>query len=559
MEQKYDIFISYRREGGDNYARTIQLELEKRYHVFLDFDELKDGVFDQRIMDAISEAPVFLLVLSHGALDRCVNENDWVRKEILYAAKCGKHIVPVTILDDNFEGIPSNLPEELKQLVGSHQFSELQMKTLFKSSMNELIRYRIEPYVQKQESGTGAEIHIDTDADCELFCFSEHLATIHANLDNIVRLNPGTYKLTFKSSKYPDIQVIQKYTIVPGMYSDVIEVVIKELVDLRDTIKPIEKDGKYGYADENDNVVIPCQWIEALEFSEELAGVLDSNYKWGFIDKTGKVVIPCKWKADVMDRYYFKDGLSVVLDENDKLGFIDKTGKLVIPCNWKDANDFSEGLACVMDDNYKWGFIDKNGRIIIPCKWHHADNFSEGLASVKDDNDKWGLIDKTGNTITPCQWKFLNYFSEGLASVKDDNDKWGFIDKRGKLVIPCKWKGERSNYLTVLSGICDQFIYTFEEGMSSVIGNNNKFGFIDKTGKLIIPCKWNKVEGFREGFACVKDDKDKWGFIDKTGKLIIPCKWYNVNSFEGGVARVQDDSGNWQYINKTGKVIEQQN
>lgn len=85
MENKYDIFISYRREGGDKYARTIQQALEKQYRVFLDFDELKDGVFDQRILDAINESPVFLLILSKGALDRCVNEKDWVRQEILQA------------------------------------------------------------------------------------------------------------------------------------------------------------------------------------------------------------------------------------------------------------------------------------------------------------------------------------------------------------------------------------------------------------------------------------------------------------------------------------------
>lgn len=125
MNKKYDVFISYRREGGDRYARNIQLELEKQYKVFLDFDELKDGVFDERIMKAIKEAPVFLLILSKGALDRCVNENDWVRQEIMYAAKCHAHIVPITI-DDTFEGLSDELPNELRGIIGTHQVSELQ-------------------------------------------------------------------------------------------------------------------------------------------------------------------------------------------------------------------------------------------------------------------------------------------------------------------------------------------------------------------------------------------------------------------------------------------------
>lgn len=42
-------------------ARTLCAELELLgYRVFLDFNELKDGVFDKRIMDAIDEAPIFI-------------------------------------------------------------------------------------------------------------------------------------------------------------------------------------------------------------------------------------------------------------------------------------------------------------------------------------------------------------------------------------------------------------------------------------------------------------------------------------------------------------------
>ena len=40
---KYDVFISYRRVGGKDKARSLKSELERRgYRVFLDFDDLKD-------------------------------------------------------------------------------------------------------------------------------------------------------------------------------------------------------------------------------------------------------------------------------------------------------------------------------------------------------------------------------------------------------------------------------------------------------------------------------------------------------------------------------------
>ena len=61
----YDIFISYRREGGKELARSLKSELERRgYRVFLDFDELNDGIFDRRIMEAIDVSPIFMVLLS---------------------------------------------------------------------------------------------------------------------------------------------------------------------------------------------------------------------------------------------------------------------------------------------------------------------------------------------------------------------------------------------------------------------------------------------------------------------------------------------------------------
>jgi hypothetical protein len=234
MERKYDIFISYRREGGDKYARTIQQALEKRYRVFLDFDELRDGVFDQRIMDAISGSSVFLLILSKGALDRCVNEKDWVRQEILQAIECGCHIVPVTIVDDGFEGVPSNLPEELQHAVGQHQFSELQMKTLFRASMEQLVKDRIAPFIQQceqEDDKAGAEIHIEADAPCYLYRFKTFVKELKPNVDNIIRLNPGTYRLSFRSTQFPGIEVTKIYTLATGVFSDFIEVKLNTMIN----------------------------------------------------------------------------------------------------------------------------------------------------------------------------------------------------------------------------------------------------------------------------------------------------------------------------------------
>ena len=152
MKENYDVFISYRREGGLDIARPLKLELEKHgYKVFLDYDELKDGCFNEKIRNAIDEAPVFIIILSSHALDRCVNDDDWVRQEIEYAISKNRHIVPVNP-DLSFEGFPGNTPKQIKEGLGLHQYSDILMGQLFEYSVKKMVSERIAPYVREKSA-----------------------------------------------------------------------------------------------------------------------------------------------------------------------------------------------------------------------------------------------------------------------------------------------------------------------------------------------------------------------------------------------------------------------
>jgi hypothetical protein len=82
---------------------------------------------------------------------------------------------------------------------------------------------------------------------------------------------------------------------------------------------------------------------------------------------------------------------------------------------------------------------------------------------------------------------------------------------------------------------------------------DGKWGLIDKTGKEIVPPKYDNAGGFKEGLAKVKLN-GKWGFIDKTGKVIVPPKYDDAWSFSEGLAKVKLN-GKWGFIDKTGKEI----
>ena len=112
---KHDqIFISYRRKGGDVVAKLICSELQNRgYSVFYDYDSLKGGYFDDHIVDAIKNCKDFILVLPKRALARCRNKKDWVRQEIICALEEKKNIIPVMV--GGFE-FPNKLPPEISDV-----------------------------------------------------------------------------------------------------------------------------------------------------------------------------------------------------------------------------------------------------------------------------------------------------------------------------------------------------------------------------------------------------------------------------------------------------------
>lgn len=97
-------------------AGELQAKLENRgYKVFLDVDDIGSGAFPVQIENAIKECNDFLLILSSGTLDRCSEERDWVRQEIMLAEQYGKNIIGVSLPGFTMPGVDA-LPQPLRDL-----------------------------------------------------------------------------------------------------------------------------------------------------------------------------------------------------------------------------------------------------------------------------------------------------------------------------------------------------------------------------------------------------------------------------------------------------------
>lgn len=312
---------------------------------------------------------------------------------------------------------------------------------------------------------------------------------------------------------------------------------------------PFRKGDKFGFVDANKKIVIEPKYDMVAPFSNAdglaivYSGKFDSEFnftgKAGFIDKAGKEIIPIKYDGT----NGFKEGLANVT-LNGRYGVIDKFGKEITPLKYDEVGQFSEGMAQVALDG-KQGFIDKSGNEAVALQYSNVSQFSEGLARVvgfpkenpSDKDLKIRYIDKTGKVVLESnKFSIGSIFSEGLAAAYSlEKGAFVFIDKTGKIVLMPK-------NVTVDGD--------FKEGLARVKGRNQKIGFIDNTGKVVIPLKYDVASDFFDGLAMAAVN-DKGGFIDKTGEIIITFKYNGALPFENGFALVRSGN-NFFYVDKIG-------
>ena len=136
----FDTFISYRRQGGSDYAPRVYDYLEERgYRPFYDHIGMENGRFDEQIRRNLINAINFVLILSKGALDRAGNEGDWVAKEISLAIKFNLNIA---VLKEEGFAYPSTLLNELVSLAyyQNYEFTRDELGKVLKAIETKLLR-----------------------------------------------------------------------------------------------------------------------------------------------------------------------------------------------------------------------------------------------------------------------------------------------------------------------------------------------------------------------------------------------------------------------------------
>lgn len=354
---------------------------------------------------------------------------------------------------------------------------------------------------------------------------------------------------------------------------------------------PYRKGELWGFCTPDKKMVIPCKYDETTPFENGVA-MVKINEKWGLIDIKGKEILAPKYK---LIQKFQKNGLAVVANDDYLEGLINLSGKEIIPCKYSQILRFSDGLAGFLDKTVNlYGFIDETGKVIIKPTYRNIyPIFENGRTWVQNEKNQYFFIDKQGNPLFNQDFDYVFNFEGNLAPVKL-NKKYGLIDINGKLVVPYQYdelltyghglfsfsKNEKCYVLDdsgkeILKDLPYDFLSFLSKNLFCVSYDNNKldeidakYGVINRQNKVVLSLDYDYIGNYSEGLIAACKNK-KWGFVDSTGKVIIPFEYKDrimevsesleALEFCEGFAIVPVKDNYWIYIDKTGKPLNGKN
>lgn len=131
--------------------------------------------------------------------------------------------------------------------------------------------------------------------------------------------------------------------------------------------------------------------------------------------------------------------------------------------------------------------------------------------------------------------------AEDLISISL-NEKYGYINGQGKMMIPPRF--ER--------------VENFAANGLALVKENGKYGYIDAKGKMVIPPKFEVAGNFAANGLAWAEENGKRGYINAKGEAVVPPKLEGVvdtNDFAtNGLARAMKNE-KWGYINAKGEMV----
>ncbi len=192
--------------------------------------------------------------------------------------------------------------------------------------------------------------------------------------------------------------------------------------------------GKRGYININTGRIITDaeenDYRKAWVFSDGLAAVMKDG-KIGFINDQNDVVIP--FQFDYTDKcrmydfgYVFHNGYCAMTDADGNLGLIDKIGNWVVEPEYDEIwAPHKSGYRVIVKDS-KHGVLDSTGTIVYPAEYGYISILPDGFVLTK--SGKQWQVDFEGNTVQPFMFDNTYYLNYPIGYNECGEIQYAFAD-----------------------------------------------------------------------------------------------------------------------------------
>ncbi|MDR0682832.1 MAG: WG repeat-containing protein [Dysgonamonadaceae bacterium] len=338
--------------------------------------------------------------------------------------------------------------------------------------------------------------------------------------------------------------------------------------------------GFWGYTDNTGKEVIKPQYIYAFDFENGLALVCkgkwtkdkkwDNKYNtgrywteeelWGVIDKTGKEVVSCKFdeiKSFSYDGAF--DNCHQYLKahyggwKEGKWGIINYSGEWIVEPIFGDIGyDISNDDCFTFYNEDKWSDPDdvpmgiysiSECKVLFEPQFLDVDFLGDGNYKVEIYNEKLNrkieqIIDKNGRAIFVSNYTYLFDRKDGYETMireKDGKQIYGFVDKVGNEILPCKFEISWDGLLIDIQRI--------------IFKKNGKCGLMTFDEKIIIQSQYTSLRNIRNEFLEAKIggkegqiDEGRIGLLTLNGINILPIVYKSI-SIENDTIIARSDEG----------------
>lgn len=191
----------------------------------------------------------------------------------------------------------------------------------------------------------------------------------------------------------------------------------------------VMKDGKWGVVDDNDEMLIPCQYDEVTPLGEFfVVGKKGFNWTRGLIDSSNNLILPIEYT------YIFECKNLLKLSKHPKWAVATKSGELITDFVYDKIHCKYSGDIIEVYQNDKVGALDIHGKNILPVEYKEVKN--RGIYIRLFTDGKYGLAHLDGNIILPCQYDDIRLSTTmdlTYIPVRIGND-WIFVNQKGDKV-----------------------------------------------------------------------------------------------------------------------------